>query len=218
MIPPAMHGLKINKPMPDPIQAAMRPILIGASTGGVEALYQVLGAMPADAPPIFVVQHMRPNFIEGFVAGLDRACPPRVVLAQDRMIAERGYVYVAPSGTCHLTLGTGPVCRLVCGDPMQGHRPAVDRLFLSSLSLPNLPTAALLTGMGRDGADGLLKLRQRGATTIAQSEDTCVVYGMPRAAIEMNAAEKILPLPLIAPALLVAAGYPDNADKGSTPC
>ena len=213
-----MHGLQIKKSVPDPTHGALRPILIGASTGGVEALYQVLGAMPVDGPPIFVVQHMRPNFIEGFVGGLDRACPPRVVLAQDRMIAERGCVYVAPTGTCHLTLGTGPGCRLVCGDLVQGHRPSIDRLFFSALTLPVLPTAALLTGMGRDGADGLLKLRQRGAMTIAQDKESCVVYGMPRAAVELNAAEKILPLPLIAAALLAAAGYLENASKGSTPC
>ena len=213
-----MTGPQIKRPLTDLAKGTMRPILIGASTGGVEALYQVLGALPVDAPPVFVVQHMRPAFIEGFVAGLDRACPPRVVLAQDRMIAERGYVYVAPTGTCHLTLGTGSVCRLVSGDLVQGHRPSVDRLFLSALALPVLPTAALLTGMGRDGADSMLKLRQRGAMTIAQSEDTCVVYGMPRAAVEMHGAEKILPLPLIAPALLAAAGYHDNASKGPMAC
>ena len=196
----------------------LRPIVIGASTGGVEALYEVLGAMPSEGPPIFVVQHMRPAFMESFVAGLDKACRVHVVLATDRMIAERGHVYVAPAGQRHLTLAPGPSCRLIVGDAVQGHRPSVDQLFLSSAQLSPGPVAALLTGMGRDGAEGLLRLRQCGCLTVAQNEETCVVYGMPRAAVELQAAEKVLPLTAIASALLAGAGYRIAPTKGMPLC
>jgi chemotaxis response regulator CheB len=212
--PAAGKGLPVGHSGP------MRPILIGASTGGVEALYTILGAMPSDSPPLFIVQHMRPHFMESFVASLDRKCRPRVVLAQDRMVASRGHVYVAPAGPCHLTLGSGPspFCRLVRGEAVHGHRPSVDRLFLSSTQLSPLPVAALLTGMGRDGAEGLLRLRQSGSLTIAQDEESCVVFGMPRAAIELSAAEKILPLAAIAEALLAGAGYRIENTKGTSLC
>lgn len=215
-MPPSTAG----KSHPIGPSAALRPILIGASTGGVEALYTILGAMPADCPPIFIVQHMRPNFMEGFVAGLDRMCRPQVVLAQDRMVASRGHVYIAPSGQCHLTLGSGaaPFCRLVQGEAVHGHRPSVDRLFLSATQLTPLPVAALLTGMGRDGAEGLLRLRHSGGLTLAQDQDSCVVFGMPRAAVELGAAEKILPLGAIAAALLAGAGYWTENAKGTSLC
>lgn len=186
-----------------------RPIVIGASTGGVEALYTVLAGLPKDCPPTFVVQHMRPNYVEGFVAGLNRACCATVAMAADREPARTGYIYVAPPGDYHLELAgqSALIMRLVQSPPVQGHRPAADRLFQSAAQLPRPPAAALLTGMGRDGAEGLLCIRHAGGPTIAQDEATSIVYGMPRAARDINAADHILPLPAIAGALLKASGY-----------
>lgn len=193
----------------------MRPIFIGASTGGVEALYDVLSMLPEDCPPTFVVQHMRADFIGSFVAGLDRAIAAHVQLARDRDIARVGHIYVAPPGESHLEVnGQGGLCmRLISGPPVQGHRPSVDRLFQSASTLVPRPAAAILTGMGRDGAAGLLAIKQAGGLTIAQDEATSVVYGMPRAAHDMGAAEKILPLCRIAAALLAAACHDPNVTR-----
>lgn len=205
-----MHSQATRRPLPPPIPTS-RAIVIGASTGGVEALYTVLAAMPADCPPIFVVQHMRPDFMSGFADGLDRACTAQVILARDREVARAGQIYIAPAGALHLTLtltGQGPISmRLIEGPPVQGHRPSVDRLFHSAAVLARPPAAALLTGMGRDGAEGLLAIRMAGGPTFAQDAATSVVYGMPRVAAELGAANKILPLSRIAFALLTAAGH-----------
>lgn len=192
-----------------------RPIVIGASTGGVEALYTLLSALPANCPPTFVVQHMRPGYVESFVAGLNRVCAAKVVLANDRQIARPGQICIAPAGDQHLILTGGPnlTTRLVATDPVQGHRPAVDQLFSSAARLSTLPVAALLTGMGRDGAEGMLALRKAGGHTIAQDEASCVVYGMPRAARDLGAACQILPLQSISAALLRAAGFYHNQEK-----
>ncbi|MDR7124922.1 CheB methylesterase domain-containing protein [Pseudotabrizicola sp. 4114] len=184
-----------------------RVIVIGASTGGVEALHTLLSEFPCDCPPTFVVQHMRPGFVDSFVTGLNRACAAEVVLAEDRQIARPGRIHVAPAGDLHLALSaqTGLILRLIDAPLVQGHRPAVDQLFLSAALLRPAPVAALLTGMGRDGAHGLLQIRRAGGHTIAQDEASSVVYGMPRAARDLGAAAQILPLRLIAAALLRAA-------------
>lgn len=197
-----------------------RIIVIGASTGGVEALYTLLSDFPRDCPPTIVVQHMRPAFVESFVAGLDRACAAEVVLAQDRQIARPGRIHVAPAGDMHLVLGGQPAVtlRLIDAPLAHGHRPAVDPLFLSAARLRPAPVAALLTGMGRDGAEGLLRIRDAGGHTIAQDEASAVVYGMPRAARELDAADQILPLRSIAAALLQAAAQtPTNPHRRRTP-
>jgi chemotaxis response regulator CheB len=194
-----------------------RIIVIGASTGGVEALYQLLSGIPPDCPPIFVVQHIRAGYVESLVAGLNRTCAAEVVQASDRQIARPGRICIAPAGDLHLVLTPNPepMSRLVEGPPLQGHRPAVDRLFTSAAQLDPPPVAALLTGMGRDGAEGMLRIRQAGGHTIAQDEQTAVVYGMPRAARELNAASQILPLKSIAAAMLRGAGYtqPRSRDR-----
>lgn len=185
-----------------------RIIVIGASTGGVEALYTLLASFPRSCPPTLVVQHMRPGFVEGFVAGLNRVCPAEVVQAEDRQVLRAGQIYVAPAGNLHLCLVANPVLsiRLTEAPPVHGHRPAVDPLFLSAARLQPAPVAALLTGMGRDGAEGLLQIRRAGGHTIAQDQASCVVYGMPGAACELGAADQSLPLSLIAAALLRMAG------------
>ena len=193
-----------------------RVIVIGASTGGVDALYSLLANFPRDCPPTFVVQHMRAGFVESFVAGLNRACAAEVVLAQDRHIARPGRIHIAPAGNLHLILCAQHVLtlRLVNAPPLHGHRPAVDRLFFSAARLRPTPVAALLTGMGRDGAEGLLHIRRTGGHTIAQDETSSVVYGMPRAARDLDAADQILPLRSIATALLRAAGQIEQKSLG----
>ncbi|MDO9637802.1 MAG: CheB methylesterase domain-containing protein [Pseudotabrizicola sp.] len=191
-----------------------RIIVIGASTGGVEALYTLLASFPADCPPTLVVQHMRPGYVEGFVAGLNRVCAAEVVQAQDRQLLRPGQVHVAPAGSLHLCLVANPVLsiRLTEAPPVHGHRPAVDPLFLSAARLRPAPVAALLTGMGRDGAEGLLQIRLAGGHTIAQDQASSVVYGMPGAARDLGAADQILPLSSIAAALLRLAG-PQISDR-----
>ena len=192
--------------------AKVRSIVIGASTGGVEALYTVLSSFPKNCPPTFVVQHMRPGYVESFVAGLNRICAAQVVVAQDRHLPRPGYIHIAPAGTTHMSLTAHPVLtlRLTEAPPVHGHRPAVDPLFFSGARLHPPPVAALLTGMGRDGAEGLLAIRQAGGHTFAQDEASSVVYGMPGAARALNAAGQILPLHAIAAAILRCAAHPPD--------
>ncbi|MFN4129340.1 MAG: CheB methylesterase domain-containing protein [Paracoccaceae bacterium] len=200
---------KANRAAQHPGTGSGRIIVIGASTGGVEALYALLSDFPRDCPPTIVVQHMRTGYVESFVAGLDRACTADVVLAEDRQIVRPGRIHVAPAGDLHLVLSAHPAVtlRLIDAPPAHGHRPAVDPLFLSAARLRPAPVAALLTGMGRDGAEGLLRIRDAGGHTIAQDEASAVVYGMPRAARDLGAADQILPLHSIAAALLKAAAH-----------
>jgi two-component system chemotaxis response regulator CheB len=185
----------------------MHPILIGASTGGVEALHKVLSAFPATCPPTLIVQHMRPLFMAKFVDGLNRICGAEVREAWDGAPLKTGRIYVAPGGERHLTMTAAikPQCRLIAAEPRSGHRPSIDVLFTSAAHFGQKVVAALLTGMGRDGADGLLSIRQGGGHTIAQDQATSVVYGMPRSAVELDAAIEVLPLSRIGTALLLAA-------------
>ncbi|WP_315898603.1 chemotaxis-specific protein-glutamate methyltransferase CheB [Vannielia litorea] len=175
-------------------------VLIGSSTGGVEALEQVLGAMPSNAPPIVVVQHMPAQFMESLAHRLSGRLAPRVGLARDGMALTQGMVVFAPGGPCHLEMAAGPGlgalprCRLVEGDLVSGHRPSVDRLFSSAVNVAPRSLAILLTGMGQDGAKGLLELRGGGARTLAQSKESSTVWGMPRVAWETGAAEALVPL------------------------
>lgn len=185
-----------------------RVVALGASTGGVEALLQVISGFPANCPPTVITQHMPASFTPSFAARLDRTCAPQVTEARDGDKLETGRVYLAPGGAAHLKverLGLDLRCRLVEDDLVSGHRPSVDVLFRSvAQACGGQAVAALLTGMGRDGADGLLTLRRAGAVTIAQDEATSVVFGMPRVAFEIGGAERQLPLGRIAPALLAA--------------
>ena len=172
-------------------------IAIGASTGGVEALIQVLSKFPENCPPTVITQHMPAAFTKSFAQRLDRICKPRVKEAEDGDRLEIGRVYLAPGGDHHLEIGnaTASACRLVESEPVNGHRPSVDVLFNSVASLAGgRAVGVILTGMGRDGAKGLLNMRQAGATTIGQNENTSVVYGMPRVAYEMGAVATQLPL------------------------
>lgn len=181
-------------------------VAIGASTGGVEALREVLGAFPADCPPTLVVQHMRARFVEGFVDRLDRGCRPAVRPARPDATLRRGVVHVAVGDEAHLVVAgfSKPRCALSAEGPVSGHRPSVDVLFRSLEPFARRVVGVLLTGMGRDGAAGLLALRRGGARTFCQDRDSSVVYGMPRAAVELGAAEVELPLCRIGPAVLKA--------------
>lgn len=179
-------------------------IAIGASTGGVEALFSLIGALPPDTPPVLVVQHMPASFTQGFAARLDRESRVNVVEARSGMLLERGKVYIAPGGENHMELvgGTHGHIRLRPSEPVGGHRPSVDVLFNSVAALGAKAVGVILTGMGNDGAAGLKAMRLAGAHTFGQSQASCVIYGMPRAAFEMGAVERELNLSAMPEAIL----------------
>jgi len=181
-------------------------VVIGASTGGVEALFLVLKALPQDCPPILIVQHMPAAFTPGFAARLNSECALRVVEAKDGTPIEHGTVYIAPGGQTHMELvgGLRGRIRLRAGELHGGHRPSVDVLFASVASLGASAIGVMLTGMGSDGAEGLLAMRQAGARTFGQSQETCVVYGMPRAAFALGAIEREVALTALPNAILGA--------------
>lgn len=191
---------------PDPVTAGDRIILMGASTGGVDALLEILGAFPADCPPTAIVQHTSPTNSGSLVQLLDSTCAPRVVAPRHGMELQRGMVCVAAGGDQHLRLAAGESlrCLLQPGPPICGQLPSVDALFHSATPWAERVVAVILTGMGRDGAEGLAALRRAGATTIGQDAATSLVYGMPRAAWELGAVEQRLPLSRIAEATLSA--------------
>ncbi|MGF1660261.1 MAG: chemotaxis response regulator protein-glutamate methylesterase [Rubrimonas sp.] len=206
VLPPARdvdHQRAIARmPRTDPV------IVIGASTGGTEALRDVLTALPPDAPAIAVVQHMPAGFTAAFARRLDGLCAIEVREAADGDQMRRGLALIAP-GDRHLALrrsGRGYAVALVDGPPVSRHRPSVDVLFRSAAQVagPNA-VGAILTGMGDDGAVGLREMRQMGATTIAQDEASCVVFGMPKEAIARGGVEIVLPLDRVAASLLGCA-------------
>lgn len=183
---------------------ADRPALIaiGSSTGGVEALQTVLAGFPADCPPTLIVQHINARFAPAVARTLDQSCPPRILLAEPDLPLKDGHVYLAPGDDRHLSVGGSNTlhCKLRAGAPVSGHLPSVDVLFASvaEAAVGARSVGILLTGMGADGAQGLLAMAQAGARTIAQDEATCTVFGMPRAAINLGAARIIAPLGAIA--------------------
>ncbi|MBE9638266.1 CheB methylesterase domain-containing protein [Salipiger mangrovisoli] len=193
-----------------------RFILLGASTGGVDALLTVLSYFPADCPPTFIVQHTGGGFGESLTRLLDRQCAAQVRPARDGERVDHGQVVIAAGSRAHLHLAGGAPMKIAlrAGEPISGHMPSVDALFTSALPGAPRAVAALLTGMGRDGAQGLKALRDAGARTFAQDEETCIVYGMPRAARDLGAVETSLPLPGIGPALLRACATPAPASHG----
>lgn len=182
-------------------------LAIGASTGGVEALTQVLKVMPADGPAVLVTQHMPEGFTKSFAARLDGLCAMTVAEASDGARVLPGHVYIAP-GSRHLRLtrsGANYVCTVRGSERISGHCPSVDAMFHSVADAAGSNAiGAILTGMGRDGAEGLLKMRQAGALTFGQDEASCVVYGMPRAAFEMGAVETQVSIDRMAASLLQA--------------
>jgi two-component system chemotaxis response regulator CheB len=172
-------------------------VVIGASTGGTQAIEAVLTRLPAEMPPILIVQHMPPVFTRAFAERLDRICPLTVVEAAGGETLQSGRVYIAP-GDHHLVVErVGLQLRTALIDTPLVHyqRPAVDVLFESAARLRGVPiVGVVLTGMGRDGADGLLALRHAGADTIAEDEQSCVVFGMPKEAIANGGARHVTTL------------------------
>ncbi|RJE86771.1 chemotaxis-specific protein-glutamate methyltransferase CheB [Paenibacillus sp. 1011MAR3C5] len=178
-------------------------VAIGTSTGGPRALHEVICSLPSGFPaPVLVVQHMPPKFTKSLAQRLDSFSALTVVEAEQGMRVSAGVVHVAPGGK-HMELGkdaAGYFIRLTDQPQRNGHRPSVDVMFESLLPFPEIEWhAVIMTGMGSDGAKGLKALSDGGAaTTIAESEETCIVYGMPRAAVECGAAQHVLPLHSIA--------------------
>ena len=181
--------------------ATDRLIVIGASTGGVEALRTVLTPLPSSMPPILVAQHMPAGFTRSFAQRLDAACEIVVKEAEDAEPLQPGHAYIAPGGM-HLTLGgrTRELYAQLSGEPpVNRHRPSVDVLFRSAAhAAGERSIGVMLSGMGADGADGMLELRRSGAYNLAQDEASCVVFGMPKQAIARNAVHEVLPLADIA--------------------
>jgi two-component system chemotaxis response regulator CheB len=180
-------------------------IAMGASTGGTEALRKILMQLPSEIPPIVVVQHIPPVFSAAFAKRLDDICPFDVAEASDGDELRAGRVLIAPGGMQMSVEGKKGIYRVRIQDapPVNRHRPSVDVLFDSvAATVKEKAIGVLLTGMGIDGAQGLLKMRKAGAQTIAQDEESSVVFGMPREAIRLGAAGAVLPIDQIAEALV----------------
>lgn len=179
---------------------------IGTSTGGPRALQQVIPRLPADGNAAYlVVQHMPPGFTKSLAERLNSMSELTVLEAEDGIAVEANHAYIAPGGQ-HLTVSLSagrPYVRLQRTAQVNGHRPSVDVLFSSLAELPaHCRAAALLTGMGADGAQGLYQLRQAGVYTIAEDSSTAVIFGMPRAAVALGAAVRVAPLPEVSSAIL----------------
>lgn len=204
---------KTSLPQPPAAPPVVRPggggkiIFIGASTGGTEAIKEFLLGIPADCPPILIVQHMPEAFTASFARRLDTLCQPTVIEAKGNEKVEPGKVYIAP-GHSHLQIKRSPsgfVTELLATPPVNRHRPSVDVLFDSAAAvLGRQAVGVILTGMGKDGAQGMLRMRQAGARTLGQDEASCVVYGMPREAFIIGAVEEQYPLDEIARRALLA--------------
>ena len=202
---------------PSRVASSAELIAIGASTGGVETITELLSGFPETIPAIVVVQHMPEAFVPRFAARLRACLPFAVEEAADGQRASPGRVLIAP-GNRHLMIvrgrSGGLETRLSDGPPVSGHRPSVDALFTSVAEARPKAVGILLTGMGRDGAEGLLRMKEAGAMTIAQDEQTSTVFGMPRAAQELNAARLVLPLPKIAAAIFNEPGSAGSKSGG----
>lgn len=174
------------------LPAEGRVVAIGASTGGVEALQRLLTGLPACIPAILITQHMPPGFTASFAKRLNDCCAMPVAEAADGERIMPGHVYIAP-GNIHLELarsGADYFCRLSDAPRVSGHKPSVDVLFNSvAAAAGKNALGVILTGMGSDGATGLLKMRQAGARTVGQDESSCLIYGMPKAAKLLGAVE-----------------------------
>jgi two-component system, chemotaxis family, protein-glutamate methylesterase/glutaminase len=192
--PARLGSLSVNK-----------PVLIGSSTGGTQAIEQVLLQLPADSPGIAIVQHMPEKFTAMYAQRLDTLCAVNVREARDGDRLERGVVLIAPGGR-HMQLrkaGGQYFAVVLDGPPVNRHKPSVDVLFRSAAECAGRESLAIiLTGMGDDGARGMKTLHDRGARTIAQNEETCVVFGMPKEAIATGGVDDVLPLHRVADAIL----------------
>jgi len=196
-----------------------RIIAIGASTGGTEAIKQVLSRLPADMPGIVIVQHIPKAFSGPFAIRMNASSLLNVCEARDRQPILAGHVYIAPGGQHLLVVRDGAryQCRLSDGDMVNRHRPSVDVLFRSvAQSAGRNSIGVMLTGMGRDGAEGMKEMRDAGAATIAQDENTSVVWGMPGAARQIDAVQSLHPLPQIAERIVELATVPVDSLQRNT--
>lgn len=189
------------------IGGQQRLVAIGTSTGGPRALQQVITQLPADLPcGVVVVQHMPPGFTKSLSERLDSLSKVKVKEAEDNDLIEPGHVYIAP-GNYHMQVkNQSGMLRIFLNQepPLASHRPSVDVLFDSVASVGRRLTAVIMTGMGSDGAKGMQKIKSAGGYVIAEDESTSVVYGMPKAVVDLGIADKVLPLPYIAGAIVNA--------------
>jgi len=217
----AAHARVGVRRVPVPMRKRERPvgrsekiIAVGASTGGVEALKLLLMDMPAECPPILITQHMPPRFTTAFAERLNRECPMTVSEAKHDDVVEPNHAYIAP-GSHHMELirsGSHYKLRLDDGPTVSGHRPSVDFLFRSVARIAGKTAiGVILTGMGKDGSNGLLDMRNAGAITLGQDEASSLIYGMPRAAFENGAVMKQFALSHMADAILDACESQPNA-------
>ena len=196
-------------PAPRPAKlgrATGKVVLIGASTGGVEALKEVLMGLPSDCPPILVTQHMPARFTTAFANRLNKDCPMKVSEASHNEIIEPGHVYIAPAGR-HLTLrrnATGQVLTYLDVRPLDTpHRPSVDTLFQSAADVYGARVLGIvMTGMGSDGREGAAWIKAKGGMVLTESEASCVVYGMPRSIVEAGLSDGEVLLDRMADAVL----------------
>ncbi|KMQ77416.1 chemotaxis protein, partial [Edwardsiella ictaluri] len=188
-----------------PLLSSEKLIAIGASTGGTEAIRHVLQPLPATSPALLITQHMPPGFTRSFAERLNKLCQITVKEAEDGERILPGHAYIAP-GAHHLELarsGANYIVRLHQGPPVNRHRPSVEVLFDSVARCAGRnAVGVILTGMGNDGAAGMLRLHQAGAYTIAQNEASCVVFGMPREAIQMGGVDEVVDLSQISQRML----------------
>jgi len=182
------------------LRTTEKVVCVGASTGGTEALSNFLQAMPLDSPGIIIVQHMPENFTKAFAMRLDRICRISVKEAENNDTVIRGRALIAP-GNHHLLLkrsGARYYVEIKDGPLVSRHRPSVDVLFRSAARYAGKnAVGVIMTGMGDDGAKGMLEMKEAGAFNIAQDEESCVVFGMPKKAIELKAVDRVLPLSAI---------------------
>ncbi len=179
----------IPKSVPASVQKKVL-IVLGASTGGTESTFEVLKRLPADIPPMLIVQHMPPGFTKLYAERLNKNCAMKVKEAEDGDVVVPGQVYIAPGDRQMALTRTGNMYQLRCGgtEKVSGHCPSVDYMFKSVAANSQLINVGIiLTGMGRDGAEGLMQLKKQGAHTFGESPDSCVVYGMPMAAFNIGA-------------------------------
>lgn len=195
-------------------QTTNKIVAIGASTGGTEAIRYILSGYPSNAPATIIVQHMPENFTKSFAANLDGSCEVRVKEAETGDIVAPGKVLIAP-GNRHMILrrsGAVYMVEIQGGPRVNRHRPSVDVMFNSAAKYAGANAiGVILTGMGADGSNGLLEMKKAGAHTIAQDEYSCVVFGMPKAAIELGAVDRVEKLEKVTAAIFEAANRPVHA-------
>lgn len=202
-LPPTKATTPLNPPAQ--INSQIKLIALGISTGGPEALQTILPLMPNNLPPVAIVQHMPKNFVPAFVRHLDHDSTVHVRMAEHGAVLERGSVYISP-GETHLKIvssGAGLKAQLEPSEPVNRHRPSVDVLFDSvAKNIGANAIGIILTGMGKDGAQGLLHMRKEGAMTFGQDQASSVVYGMPREAAQIGAVKEVVALNKVVPRLL----------------